>query len=48
MPVILTSDEEFDFWLRAPAGEAMALQRPLTDGKLNIVARGARQDGVAE
>jgi putative SOS response-associated peptidase YedK len=48
IPVILTTDEEFDIWLRTPAGEAMVLQRPLPDGGLKIVAKGARQDGVAE
>jgi putative SOS response-associated peptidase YedK len=46
MPVILTSDEEFDIWLRAPAAEALSLQRPLADEELRIVARGARQDDV--
>ena len=44
MPVILTTDEEFDVWLRAPTAEAMSLQRPLADGSLTIVARGERQD----
>ena len=48
MPVILTTEEEFDVWLRAPTNEAMTLQRPLTDGVLKIVAKGARQDGIAE
>ena len=48
MPLILTTEEEFDVWLRAPAAEAMALQRPLADGWLRIVAKGARQDGVVE
>jgi len=44
MPVILTSPEEIDHWLTAPAPEALKLQRPLPDGMLSIVARGGRQD----
>ena len=44
MPVILTNDEEFDVWLRAPTAEAMALQRPLADGGVTIVAKGEKQD----
>jgi putative SOS response-associated peptidase YedK len=47
MPVILTTDEEFDIWLQAPAAEAMALQRPMDDGSLNIVSKGALRDGEA-
>lgn len=44
MPVILRTGKEVDTWLTAPTGEAMALQRPLADGSLAIVARGAKQD----
>jgi putative SOS response-associated peptidase YedK len=46
MPVILRTAEEIDTWLSAPTPEALALQRPLPDGALRIVARGAKQDGV--
>jgi putative SOS response-associated peptidase YedK len=47
MPVILTTQDEIDRWLTAPAEEALTLQRPLPDNALMIVARGEKTDGLA-
>ncbi len=44
MPVMLTTPEEWDVWLRAPIGEALALQKPLPPANLQIVARGEAED----
>lgn len=44
MPVILTTVEECDARMSAQIPVALALQRPLADGLLSIVARGEKQD----
>jgi putative SOS response-associated peptidase YedK len=48
MPVILTREEEFDAWLRAPCAEAMALAREWPPEKMRIVQEGfEKQDLLA-
>lgn len=44
----LTTQDEIDLWMTAPAKEALTLQRPLPDDVLRIVARGKKQDGLPE
>jgi putative SOS response-associated peptidase YedK len=46
MPVILTSPAEVDIWLEADTSDALALQRPLADDELTIVATGEKEDGT--
>ena len=48
MPVILTTQDEIDTWLTAPAEVALQLQRPLPDDALRIVARGERKDEAGD
>jgi putative SOS response-associated peptidase YedK len=48
MPVILTTEEECDVWMRAPWDEAGKLQRPLPNTMLRIVASGEREDPPSE
>lgn len=47
MPVILTGPDEWTTWLTAPIEEVQALQRPLPDDALMIVAEGERRDARA-
>ena len=46
MPVILRNEAEFEGWLTSPADVALALQRPLPDDELMIVATGEREDAA--
>jgi putative SOS response-associated peptidase YedK len=48
MPVILTTAEEIETWMTAPANVALELQRPLKDDISQVVARGTKQDGGGE
>lgn len=44
LPAILTTPQECDAWLSAPADQALTLQRPLPAGALKVVATGEKTD----
>lgn len=46
MPVILTTPDEVETWMTAPPNEALQLQRPLSNGALQIVARGMKEASI--
>jgi putative SOS response-associated peptidase YedK len=47
MPVILTAEEEYDAWLRAPWDERTRRSGRLPDEALKIVARGVEKEDRA-
>jgi putative SOS response-associated peptidase YedK len=44
MPVLLTSEHERDAWLMGSIEDAIALQKPLPNELLRIVAKGEKVD----
>jgi putative SOS response-associated peptidase YedK len=48
MPVILTTLAAADRWLEADTPDALALQQPLPDDALRIVAKGEKEDRSPE
>jgi putative SOS response-associated peptidase YedK len=46
MPVLLTTEQEFDTWLDGTVNDAITLQRPLPNELLRIVATGEKSDRV--
>ena len=47
MPVVLTTEGEWDQWLTAPVDEALKLQRPLPNETMRVVMTGEKEDALA-
>ena len=47
MPVVLTTESEWDQWLTAPVAEALKLQRPLPTDSMRVVMTGEKEDVLA-
>ena len=48
MPVMLTSEEDYDAWLNGSTDDAFALARPYRADGMAIVAKGDRRDDIRE
>jgi putative SOS response-associated peptidase YedK len=46
MPVLLTREEEFETWLRAPTEEALALLREYPPEEMRIVQEGLEKEDL--
>jgi putative SOS response-associated peptidase YedK len=44
MPVLLTTERDFDTWLEGQIDDAISLQRPLPNNLLMVVAKGEKID----
>ena len=47
MPMVLTTREEIDVWINAPAADVLKLQRPFANNTLKIGARGTKRTEAA-
>jgi putative SOS response-associated peptidase YedK len=48
MPVVLTREEEFETWLKAPPAEALALAKEYPPGQMQIVREGVEKQDLLE
>lgn len=48
MPVLLTREEEFETWLKAPLAEALALAKEYPPGQMRIVREGFEKQDLLD